>query len=267
MVFRMIHVKASLLPMGKVWSLDFLGYHASIPPKTNVICGFHVRPQWTSRGTWTACLWAWARCRPYLGGFPMEIFGIITKKPSEGRMKQGCDIPEICVEHVFLAYVSWHFFIPESSCTTSAQHFSFCMQLARWLWKFKWRKPSNKTIGSPHQFIRIIFSTILQNVQLQISGAMLFFSFEVLYKMFHSCSWCLKRLVRQECRGTSQQHIGNLVFTLRSDPTWWMIRKMWEDSGNHGRISLVPGACVFMIDSYRCIIHVRIQMYVQYVCR
>ena len=25
MVFRMIHVKESLLPMGKVWSLDFLG--------------------------------------------------------------------------------------------------------------------------------------------------------------------------------------------------------------------------------------------------
>ena len=25
MVFRMIHVKDSLLPMGKVWSLDFLG--------------------------------------------------------------------------------------------------------------------------------------------------------------------------------------------------------------------------------------------------
>ena len=25
-VFRMIHVKDSLLPMGKVWSLDFLGY-------------------------------------------------------------------------------------------------------------------------------------------------------------------------------------------------------------------------------------------------
>ena len=27
MVFRMIHVKDSLLPMGKVWSLDFLGIH------------------------------------------------------------------------------------------------------------------------------------------------------------------------------------------------------------------------------------------------
>ena len=27
MVFRMIHVKDSLLPMGKVWSLDFLGLH------------------------------------------------------------------------------------------------------------------------------------------------------------------------------------------------------------------------------------------------
>ena len=29
MVFRMIHVKDSLLPMGKVWSLDFLGIHIS----------------------------------------------------------------------------------------------------------------------------------------------------------------------------------------------------------------------------------------------
>ena len=29
MVFRMIHVKDSLLPMGKVWSLDFLGIHTS----------------------------------------------------------------------------------------------------------------------------------------------------------------------------------------------------------------------------------------------
>ena len=27
MVFWMIHVKDSLLPMGKVWSLDFLGYY------------------------------------------------------------------------------------------------------------------------------------------------------------------------------------------------------------------------------------------------
>ena len=26
LVFSMIHVKDSLLPMGKVWSLDFLGY-------------------------------------------------------------------------------------------------------------------------------------------------------------------------------------------------------------------------------------------------
>ena len=27
LVFRMIHVKDSLLPKGKVWSLDFLGVH------------------------------------------------------------------------------------------------------------------------------------------------------------------------------------------------------------------------------------------------
>ena len=33
MVFRMIHVKDSLLPMGKVWSLDFLGKHF---PKKNL---------------------------------------------------------------------------------------------------------------------------------------------------------------------------------------------------------------------------------------
>ena len=30
MVFRVIHVKDSLLPMGKVWSLDFLGFMVSI---------------------------------------------------------------------------------------------------------------------------------------------------------------------------------------------------------------------------------------------
>ena len=29
MVFRMIHVKDSLLPRGKVWSLDFLGLYIS----------------------------------------------------------------------------------------------------------------------------------------------------------------------------------------------------------------------------------------------
>ncbi len=31
MVFRMIHVKDSLLPMGKVWSLDFLGVGTLLP--------------------------------------------------------------------------------------------------------------------------------------------------------------------------------------------------------------------------------------------
>ena len=36
MVFSIIHVKDSLLPMGKVWSLDFLGKHCSHqPPITN----------------------------------------------------------------------------------------------------------------------------------------------------------------------------------------------------------------------------------------
>ena len=34
MVFSMIYVKDSLLPMGKVWSLDFLGKHYPLPKKT-----------------------------------------------------------------------------------------------------------------------------------------------------------------------------------------------------------------------------------------
>ena len=41
MVFRMIHVKDSLLPMGKVWSLDFLGIYIYKMVVPNLEDDFH----------------------------------------------------------------------------------------------------------------------------------------------------------------------------------------------------------------------------------
>ena len=39
MVFRMVHVKDSLLPMGKVWSLDFQGLYTQV-----IDSGLHLDP-------------------------------------------------------------------------------------------------------------------------------------------------------------------------------------------------------------------------------
>ena len=53
MVFGMIHVKDSLLPMGKVWSLDFLGIyiyiHIYIPHVSSTFCSSAIGVAWTCK--------------------------------------------------------------------------------------------------------------------------------------------------------------------------------------------------------------------------